>query len=89
MALSGMDIGQIRTLARQMNQDAADISSQIASLTTQIDSAPWSGNDRERFTRHWRDTHVAALRRVVSSLENASRQALEYARLQEDASRAR
>jgi hypothetical protein len=84
-----MDIGQIRTLARQMHQDAADINSQIAGLTSQIESAPWSGIDREDFTRRWRETHVAALRRVVSSLEDASKHAFEYARLQEEASRVR
>ena len=89
MPLSGMDIGQVRSLARQMHQDAADMEREIGTLTSQIDSALWSGQDRERFTSQWRHQHVAALRRVVSGLENASRQAYEYARRQEEASRSR
>lgn len=89
MALSGMNIGQIRNLDRYMSRDAADINRQIANLGLQIESAPWSGNDRERFTRQWRGTHVAALRGVVSGIESESRQANEYAHRQEEASRAR
>jgi hypothetical protein len=84
-----MDIGQVRSLAKQMHQDAAEINSQIGSLTSVIEGAAWSGKDREMFARQWRDTHVAALRRVASSLESASDQAFEYARRQEEASRAR
>lgn len=84
--LTGMDIGQIRSLARQMQAEAASIRESIQSLTALVESAPWRGPDRSRFVEEWASRHVAGLRRVADSLEGASRQANEYARRQEWAS---
>ncbi len=84
--LTGMDIGQIRSLSRQLRAEADEIESLIGAMTGQLEAIPWSGADRERFLNEWRSTHVAALRRVVSSLESASTESSEYARRQEQAS---
>ncbi len=84
--LTGMDIGQIRSLSRQLRGEAGEIESLIGAMTAQLEAIPWSGADRERFLSEWRQTHVASLRRVVSSLESASTESNEYARRQEQAS---
>jgi uncharacterized protein YukE len=86
--LSGMDIAQVRAAARELAQEASDIQAMLQSLTGQLEAAPWSGNDRQRFVDEWRHRHVAALRRVEQSLRDASSNAMEYARRQEAASRA-
>lgn len=85
--LSGMDIGQIRSLARQMDDEAAEIRTVVQQMTSQLESASWSGTDRERFIAEWRSRHVTALLKVATGLEQASRQAREHARQQEAASR--
>lgn len=85
--LTGMDIAQVRTLAREMTQEAAEIQSMLQSLTAQLTAVPWSGLDRERFLDEWRLRHVAKLRQVEQSLRDAAAQATEYARRQENASR--
>lgn len=86
--LTGMDILQVRRLAREMEGEADAIRADIRAMTALIDAAPWRGNDRERFVSEWRSRHVAALQRVVDGLEKAARQALEHARQQEIASKA-
>ncbi len=83
-----MDIGQVRNLANQMNKEAADIQAMLRTLSAQIDGAPWKGNDRQRFVGEWSNRHAAALQRVVNSLQAAAREANEYARRQEWASKA-
>lgn len=82
----GMDAARIRALAAEMDDEAGEIELMITSLTTKLEAAPWRGDDRQRFIDEWRTTHVAALRRVRSGLEEASKQANESARMQEWAS---
>lgn len=84
--LSGMDIGQIRSLSRQLQVEADEVEALIANMTAHLETIPWQGNDRERFLGEWRNTHATALRRVVTSLESAARESNEYARRQEQAS---
>lgn len=85
---SGMDIGQVRALAARLRTEASDIEATIQRLTGRLTSVDWKGRDRERFVDEWQSRHVAALRRVVSGLEQAADHASEYANLQEWASEA-
>ena len=85
---SGMDISQVRSLARQMQTEAAEIEALLQRLTAQLEGAPWRGTDRDRFLDEWRSRHLGALRRVADGLERAAEQANEHARRQEWASRA-
>lgn len=86
--LSGMDIAQVRVLAKQLQSDAAEIEAVASRMTSVIEGLPWKGNDRERFIGEWRTRHVAALRRAANGLAGASRQAHQHAAQQEQASRA-
>lgn len=81
--LTGMDIGQIRSLSRQLRVEADEIESLLGAMTGHLEAIPWRGDDRERFLGEWRNRHVAALRRVVGSLESAASECNEYARRQE------
>lgn len=85
---TGMDMAQVCSLANQMSEEAAEIDSLIHTLTSEIDSAPWMGRDRERFVNEWRQRHAASLHRVADGLSGAAREANEYVRRQDEASRA-
>jgi hypothetical protein len=87
MPLTGMDIGQIRSLAGQMVRAVTDLRGLIRDLTAELESAPWRGPDRDRFIDEWRSHHVVRLSRVADGLQDASGSCREYARRQEDASR--
>ena len=86
---AGMDIAQIRNLARQMDQRANEIEGLLSQLTTQMRELPWAGDDRNRFVDDWEGRHAAGLRRVAEGLKHAAKDARDHARNQEWASRAR
>ena len=86
MALTGMDIQEVRNLATQMNSAAGDISNLAQRLTVQLQGTSWIGPDREQFASEWQSTHVAQLHQVAQALENASRLANQNAMQQEQAS---
>lgn len=85
---TGMDMLQVRSLVNQMNEESAEIDSLIHTLSAEIESAPWMGRDRERFLEEWRQRHAASLHRVADGLSGAAREANDYIRRQEEASRA-
>ena len=85
--LTGMDIWQVRSLARQLGSEANDIRGLIGSLTADVQGAPWRGTDRERFVSTWAEVHARALHRVADGLDDAAREADDYADRQEAASR--
>lgn len=86
-AFTGMDIAQVRSLARQMSDEAIEIRRLLQALTHELEGAPWDGVDRQRFVSEWNSRHAKALDRVERSLRDAAAQANEYARRQEAASR--
>ncbi len=86
--VSGMDIGQIRSLARNLDAKADAIRGVVDQLTGDVEAASWVGPDRQRFVEQWRHRHAAALRRVADNLDSAARQARQHAAAQERASRA-
>lgn len=86
---AGMDIAQVRALARQMRTEAADIERQLTVLTAQIEGAPWKGADRDRYCNTWRDQHSVALRNVIDSLRRAATEASVHADQQERVSGSR
>lgn len=85
--LSGMDISQIRSMARNMDGKADEIRGLVDELTRAVDAASWAGQDRERFVDEWRHRHASALRSVADNLDSAARQARDHASAQERASR--
>jgi uncharacterized protein YukE len=87
--LSGMDISQIRAMAKNMDRKADELRRLVDSLTGQVHAASWAGNDRNRFVDEWGHRHAAALRRVADDLDTSARQARDHANAQERASKAR
>lgn len=86
--LSGMDISQIRSMARSMDGKADEMRRLVDQLTGEVERASWAGQDRERFVDEWRQRHAVALRRVADNLDEAARQARIHADAQERVSRA-
>jgi len=87
--LSGMDIGQIRAVAKNMDRKADELRGLVNGLTSEVNAASWAGNDRNRFVDDWRNRHAVALIRVADDLDAAARQARDHANAQERASRVR
>jgi hypothetical protein len=86
MAMTGMDIQQVRMLAQQLQQSAGEIKTLMQRLTSQLQSTPWVGADRTKFEGDWTGPHCAALNRVAGDLEQAAQTALRNASEQEAAS---
>jgi len=86
--LTGMDISQIRSMARSMDGKADEIRRLVDQLTVEVDRASWIGRDRDTFVETWRNQHAAALRRVADNLDEAAVQARDHATAQEQVSRA-
>lgn len=83
---TGMDIGEVRSLAAQL-QNAGNEIQQIANrLTSQLEGTPWVGPDRERFVADWRGQHKAGLMQISQALQTASQMATKNANDQEAAS---
>ncbi len=85
--LTGMDIAQIGALATKMVAEAAALELIINPITQKLESAPWRGEDRDRFVDEWRAQHVSPLAEVMRSLREAAQQARQHVEDQERASR--
>jgi uncharacterized protein YukE len=86
--ITGMDIGEIRTLATQMKAKAEEIRTIMNQLSTSINAAPWVGNDRDRFVDEWQSRHCSSLNAVITSLDGAADTATKNAADQEAVSNA-
>lgn len=49
----GMDPEQVRTVSRQVEQEANKLQSDIAAIGSKITGAQWKGPDREKFVADW------------------------------------
>ena len=83
---SGMDVGQVRQLAADMNRAADEIRRLGQQITSKLHGTPWAGSDRQRFESDWTGRHVQQLNTVVQALHDASRVATTNAQEQESAS---
>jgi hypothetical protein len=88
MTFYGADVSQLRALARAADQAASLLGTRATSLHSQIQSAPWKGDDAERFRQEWSGSHRPGLEKVVSSLRENSRLLLRHAEEQEMSSSA-
>lgn len=83
---SGMDIGQVRALAGDLNRAADDISRLAQQIAAKLHSVPWAGPDRQRFESDWTAQHAPQLRTVEQALRDAARIATTNAQEQESTS---
>lgn len=82
----GMNVEEVRNLARQMDSVAGQIEQLGQQITSLLGGTTWVGNDRNTFESNWQSSHVAAIRNVVQAVQNASQTALRNAADQEQVS---
>jgi uncharacterized protein YukE len=83
---TGMDIPAVRNLSKQLKTRADEIRSISQQLTSQLESTPWKGPDREQFHGEWNGRYRQALNTVIQGLDQASTTATRNAHEQEQAS---
>jgi uncharacterized protein YukE len=83
---TGMDITAVRSLSKQLKVRADEIQGISRQLTSQLDSTPWQGPDRQQFHGEWNGRYRHALNTVVQGLEQAAASARRNADEQEQAS---
>ncbi|WP_395725245.1 WXG100 family type VII secretion target [Nakamurella sp.] len=88
MAMFGMDISEVRTLATNLQTASSDITHMISRLNGELAKTTWVGPDRQRFESDWQSHHVTALQQVAQALTDAGMLATNNAQQQEDASNA-
>lgn len=86
MAVWGLDVQQVRQLSQQLNTKAGDIQTILTTLTSLLNSTQWTGPDAEQFRSDWSGQHTAALRNVISALQDAGQKASANASAQETTS---
>lgn len=86
MAIWGLDIQQTRQLASQMSTKASEIESILNTLTNALAGTAWEGPDATSFRNAWSGEHTAALRRVITALNDVSQQLNRNAAAQESTS---
>lgn len=83
MAMFGMDIAQVRSLAQLLGQKASDIESLRSQVTSKLNSTEWKGPDADRFRNDWNGTLSSQLQNVVQQLREAQKRATQNAAEQE------
>lgn len=86
MSFVGMEIDQVRQLARQLTEKAHEIDHIASQLTGQLGQTHWEGTDATRFRGEWDSHHHRALRTVSQALQQAADAANRNAGEQESAS---
>lgn len=86
MAVYGMDIEQVRSLAAQLGQKADQIDSLISEVTSKLGATNWTGPDANQFRSDWSGTLTTQLRTVAQTLRDTQQRATQNAAQQEQAS---
>lgn len=86
MAVSGMDIEAVRTLAQQFSTKSDEITNIATQLSSQLHQVTWEGADAQRFKSDWEGQYQTALRQVADALKHASTAATSNANQQAEAS---
>lgn len=80
-ALKGMNVEEVRGMARQLREAAEEITRIEQELTSGLDGVDWTGPDADRFRGQWSGEMVPALQQVMNSVndlgETADRNATE------------
>ena len=82
----GMNVGEVRQLAKDLTGVAQQIDTIIAELARRIPATTWVGKDSRDFKGPWWEGHRKSLRKVVDDLNGYSRSASRNADEQERAS---
>ncbi|WP_371163982.1 WXG100 family type VII secretion target [Buchananella felis] len=87
MAMIGMDVEQVRALAREFEDKAGTLEQAKSSIGTKLRSTEWKGSDATQFTSDWDNTLSKQLQNVIDALKQAAQKAKQNAQRQEDTSR--
>ncbi|MDR1441800.1 MAG: WXG100 family type VII secretion target [Bifidobacteriaceae bacterium] len=88
MAVWGLDIEQVRQLAKDLDQKASDIDNILSTLTSRLSGTQWTGPDSEKFRSDWSGQYTSALKQVSQGLRDAAQRANQNAADQETVSNA-
>ncbi len=72
MAMLGMDVEQVRTLARRLADGSAELEVLSGSLGAALQSTPWQGLDAESFRADWQSFHGPILAAAAELLQTAA-----------------
>ncbi|MBU1250727.1 MAG: hypothetical protein KJ659_11250 [Actinobacteria bacterium] len=82
----GLDVEQVRGLAREMDREADGIDQTLSRLTGALGNTQWTGPDATQFRDEWQGAHSNALRKVAGALRDTAQMARANADAQERAS---
>lgn len=86
MNMLGMDVGEVRSFANQLDSRADEIEQIVNTLTNALHQVQWLGNDANNFRHEWDSAHRSQLNTVANALRDAARVANNNATQQEQAS---
>jgi hypothetical protein len=86
MAVQGMDLQQVRSLAASFSKAATQLDGAATQLDGDLSRAGWKGPDAAKFRTDWTASHRAALHRTATSLREVSKLLLKQVDQQQDAS---
>ncbi len=80
-ALKGMNVEEVRGMARQLREAAEEITRIEQELTSGLEEVDWTGPDADRFRGQWSGEMIPALQQIMNSVnelgETADRNAAE------------
>lgn len=82
----GMDIENVRTTGRTLQQTSDDINGVINCLNNLVNSTQWQGPDADRFKNEWWPKHRDQLKAVSTEVHGLGQSALNNADEQQDVS---
>lgn len=88
MGVVGADLGQMRALARTLQQAAERLEAASTAVTGSLSAVPWRGPDAERYRSEWHGQSRATMRSVAGALRDAATAVERNAGEQEHASAA-
>lgn len=80
-ALKGMNVEEVRGMARQLREAADEITRIEQELTSGLEGVDWTGPDADRFRGQWSGEMIPALTQIMNAVnelgETADRNAAE------------
>lgn len=86
MAMIGMDVEAVKSLASRMSVTADEIESTVRNLTSQLQGTEWRGPDRLTFENDWGSSASQQLTRIAAQLRETSQHLQREAAQQQSAS---
>ena len=68
----GMDTEQVKSISKQVDQEASKLQSDIAAIGSKVTGAQWKGPDREKFVADW-GQQKAQVTRVCEMLRQTAK----------------